>query len=263
MRNGAGNMNRIDECNCDILIKKLHKSFHDNHVLRGLDLCVYQGETLAIIGGSGCGKSVLLKHISGLMQPDSGAVEVFGEDMSTLKGKALAAHRRRVGVVFQGAALLNSLTVSENVGLGLEEAGGKTADEIRDIVAEKLEMVSMEGTEDMMPEELSGGMKKRVGVARTLAMNPDIILYDEPTAGLDPIICEDVDQLMLDMKERVKITAILVTHDLISAFRVADRMAMMHEGVLVESGTPDELMKSENDIVNNFTARHAGLVRRH
>lgn len=253
-------MNHDDQF--DIRIEKLHKSFHDNHVLRGLDLRVSKGESLAIIGGSGCGKSVLLKHISGLFQPDSGRVEVLGDDLSELKGKALAAHRRRVGVVFQGAALLNSLTVAENVGLGLEEAGGKTKDEIRDIVAEKLELVSMEGTEDLMPEELSGGMKKRVGVARTLAMNPDIILYDEPTTGLDPIICEDVDGLMVDMKNRVKITAILVTHDLISAFRVADRVAMMYEGIIVESGTPEEFLKSESEIVKNFTARHAGLVRR-
>jgi len=246
----------------DIVVERLNKRFGDHHVLRNFDLEVHHGETFAIMGGSGCGKSVFLKHVVGLLKPDSGRVVVLGQDISALHGKALARYHRRVGMIFQGAALLNSLTVAENISLALEEEGRKSRREIAQIVREKLELVGMAGTEDLMPEELSGGMKKRVGVARTLAMEPEIILYDEPTTGLDPLMCEDVDALMVEMKEKVQMTAILVTHDLITAFRVADRVGMMHDGRLIEIGTPDEILHSQNDVVRRFVARHSPLAER-
>ena len=246
----------------DIVAEKLNKSFGNHQVLRDFDLEVHHGETFAIMGGSGCGKSVFLKHVVGLLKPDSGRVEVLGQDLSTLRGKGITRLHRRVGMIFQGAALLNSLTVAENVSLALEEAGRKSREEIRQIVRQKLELVGMAGTEGLMPEELSGGMKKRVGVARTLAMEPEIILYDEPTTGLDPLMCDDVDGLMVEMKDKVQMTAILVTHDLITAFRVADRVGMMHDGHLIECGTPPEILRSRNEVVKRFVARHADLAHR-
>ena len=246
----------------DIIAEKLNKSFERHRVLKDFDLCVRHGETFAIMGGSGCGKSVFLKHLVGLIRPDSGRVIVLGEEISRLRGKALARMHQRVGMVFQSAALLNSLTVRENVALALEEQRRFSRAEIERIVAEKLRLVGMQGTEDLLPEELSGGMKKRVGVARTLAMEPEIILYDEPTTGLDPLMCDDVDALMVEMKQKVQITAILVTHDLITAFRVADRVGMMHDGRIVEIGTPEEILRSSNPVVREFTGRHAALAER-
>ncbi len=239
-----------------IQTKGLHKSFGDNHVLRGFDLNVKPGETFVLIGQSGCGKSVFLKHIIGLLKPDSGSVTVLGRDINSLRPRELEKLRIRIGMIFQSAALLNSLTVEENIGLSLVERGGFTAKQVRTIVGEKLELVGMAGTEKLMPAELSGGMKKRVGVARTLAMNPEVILYDEPSTGLDPVMSDNVDELIEDMKKKVKVTSIVVTHDMVTTFRVADRIGMMHEGRVVESGTPEMIRASKNPIVQQFVARH-------
>ncbi len=251
----------IDPNEYAVVVEKLNKSFQNNHVLVDMDLKVRKGETVAVLGGSGCGKTVFLRHVAGLIRPDSGKVYVFGKDINALDYEGLRELRRRVGMVFQSAALLNSLTVGQNVGLALEELSGKPSSEIRRIVADKLELVGMVGTENLMPEELSGGMKKRVGVARTLATDPELILYDEPTTGLDPLMCDDVDDLMVSMKKKLRVSAILVTHDLITAFRVADRIGMLHGGRLITLGTPDEILKSDNQIVRTFVSRHAPLVR--
>ena len=240
----------------DILVKDVHKSFGGHHVLRGINMAVEKGETFAIIGQSGCGKSVLLKHVMGLLMPDEGAVLVFGRDIDKMGKKELIALHRRVGMVFQLSALLNSLTVRENVVLGLEEQGGHTSEELDAIAREKLSLVDLDGAQSLLPEELSGGMKKRVAVARTLAMSPDMILFDEPTAGLDPLMSDNVDDLILGLKKQVRCTNVVVTHDMISAFRIADRIGMFHEGQIVEVGTPKEIQSSTNPVVQEFINRN-------
>ena len=244
-----------------VVVEKLNKSFGNNHVLQDMEVKVRTGETVALLGGSGCGKTVFLRHVAGLIKPDSGKVHVFGKDINALDEEGLEELRRRMGMVFQGAALLNSITVGENVGLALEEHGGMSSADINRIVAGKLELVGMSGTEGLLPEKLSGGMKKRVGVARTLATDPELILYDEPTTGLDPLMCDDVDDLMVSMKQKLHVTSIVVTHDLITAFRVADRIGMLHGGHLITLGTPREILESDNEIVRAFISRHAPLVK--
>jgi len=244
-----------EACEYDLAAVKLNRSFGDKIVLRDFEIKVRRGETFVIIGASGCGKSVFLKHIVGLLQPDSGSLCVFGRDLRALPPAQAEELHRHIGMVFQSSALLASLTVRENVGLALVERG-MPAEEVERIVKEKLHLVNLDGTEDLYPAELSGGMRKRVAVARTLAMNPKMILYDEPTTGLDPIMCDDVDNLILDMKRRLKVTSIVVTHDMVTAFRVADRIGMMHGGRLVEIGTPEEIRRSENPIIREFIARN-------
>lgn len=245
-----------EERHLDIEVQGLHKWFGPNHVLHGLDLDVRRGETFAIIGRSGCGKSVLLKHIIGLMRPDKGDVRVLNHNVHNMPQRGLLRLRRRIGMVFQLSALLNSLTVRENVILGLSERGKMPAEQMDTIAREKLALVGMQGTENLLPESLSGGMKKRVAVARTLATSPRIILFDEPTAGLDPLMSDNVDDLILDMKKKVQCTSVVVTHDMISAFRVADRVGMFHEGKIVEVGTPQEIRESVNPVVQDFIDRH-------
>lgn len=234
-----------------IEIVNLHKSFYDNHVLRGVNLKVYDGETLVIIGKSGCGKSVLLKHIMGILKPDEGKVLVNGIDINHSESN-LFEIRKRFGMVFQGAALFDSLTVAENVIIGLREHTRLSYREMLDIAKEKLSLVGLEGTEHLKPAELSGGMKKRVGIARALALDPEYILYDEPTTGLDPIMADRINRLMLDLKKRLKKTTIMVTHDMHSAFMVGDRIAMLDEGKIIFEGTPEETLKTKNKRVREF-----------
>jgi len=239
----------------DIVVRGLHKSFGGNHVLRGIDVTIRKGETFAVIGRSGCGKSVLFKHIMGLMKPDQGEVYVLGQRVDTLPKNALLKLRDRIGMVFQLSALLNSLTVRENVVLGLNERGLMSRKDMDRVAREKLALVGLQGTDDLLPEELSGGMKKRVAVARTLAMSPDIILFDEPTTGLDPLMSDNVDSLIEDLKAKVKCTNVVVTHDMISAFRIADRIGMFHEGRIVEVATPRDFLASRNPVVQEFIRR--------
>lgn len=239
-----------------IEVSDLRKSFGDHEVLKGVNLTVRSGETFVIVGPSGCGKSVFLKHIVALLTPDSGTLLVLGQPIHELPPKELMELRRHIGMVFQSSALLNSLTVEENVALGLVEHDKMPIDKIKEIVNEKLQLVEMQDTNNLLPEELSGGMRKRVAVARTLALEPQIILFDEPTVGLDPLLSDNVDRLILDLKERVKCTNIVVTHDLITAFRVADRIGMFHEGKLVAVGEPEEFRKSTNEVVQEFVARN-------
>lgn len=244
--------------NFEIEIINLNKGFRDNQVLKNLNLKIPSGKTTVIMGGSGAGKTVLLKHIMGLLKPDSGKILIKDEDITTKTEKELEKLRMRFALVFQFAALLNSLTVGQNVGLGLKERGELTQKEIDKIVDEKLRLVGLAGKQHIMPGELSGGMRKRVGVARALAMNPEVILYDEPTAGLDPFMAGNIDELILDLKNRLKMTSIVVTHDMNSAFYIGDRICMLHEGRVVEEGTPEEIQNSINPITRQFITRHSG-----
>lgn len=238
-----------------IEIYQLHKWFRDNHVLRGLDLTIQAGTATAIVGGSGTGKSVLLKHMVGLLKPDAGSILVFGQEITNTSVRKLEDIRRRFAMVFQGSALLNSLTIEENVGLGLVEQRRLTRKQIEEVVREKLTLVGLRGKEKQLPGELSGGMKKRVAIARALAMDPEIILFDEPTTGLDPVMAEHIDTLIADLKNKLRKTAIIVTHDMDSAFHVADHICMIYEGRIIEEGTPAEFRNSQNPIVEQFISR--------
>ncbi len=214
-----------------IEIKNLHKSFGNNNVLRGVNLTIETGEAIVIIGKSGCGKSVLLKHIVGLIIPDSGFIKVEDQTVNELNIKDLYKLRKKFGFLFQGAALFDSMTVEENISLALVESDNSyTTQEIKKLVVEKLEMVEMPGTQNLKPAELSGGMKKRVGLARALITNPDYILYDEPTTGLDPIMADSIDILIKDLTEKLNVTSIVVTHDMYSVKNVANKVAMINDG---------------------------------
>jgi phospholipid/cholesterol/gamma-HCH transport system ATP-binding protein len=228
------------------------KSFGHKRVLRGVDLAIEPGETVVIMGQSGSGKSVLLKHFVGLLFPDRGTILVDGQDVAKLPRKKLFELRMRFGMVFQGAALFDSDTVLRNVGLALREHTDMTGAEIRAIVNEKLRMVGLEGVGDKYPAELSGGMKKRVGFARAIAMNPECVLYDEPTTGLDPIMADVINTLINKLADELKITSVVVTHDLASAYKVADRIAMLHEGKIIFHGTPHEIRHTDNPAVRQF-----------
>ncbi|HKI77445.1 MAG TPA: ABC transporter ATP-binding protein [Ignavibacteriaceae bacterium] len=239
-----------------IEIKNLHKSFGNNKVLQGVDLEIHPGETIVIIGRSGCGKSVLLKHIVGLLHPDAGFVKLDGLLINDLSMKELYEVRKKFGFLFQGAALFDSMTVAENVALPLiESKNGQSKKEIEDIVEEKLELVGLSGSQDTKPAELSGGMKKRVGLARALVTNPEYILYDEPTTGLDPIMSDSIDVLIKDLSEKIKVTSVVVTHDMYSVKNVAAKVAMMHEGKIHFYGTPGELLRSNDRIIVDFIKR--------
>lgn len=236
-----------------IEIIDVHKSFGNNHVLRGLDLTIRQGETVGVVGESGCGKTVLLKHILGLLKPDEGKILVDGMDIND-NASHLFDVRKRFGMVFQSSALFDSLEVMENVIIGLKEhypeLGLKKMEEIG---SEKLELVELSSeTYFLKPQELSGGMKKRVAIARALSMDPEYIIYDEPTTGLDPIIADKMNNLMLHLKEKLNKTTVIVTHDLHSAFKVADRIAMLAEGKIVFEGSPEKAMKTDNVFMKRF-----------
>lgn len=235
-----------------IACRDLHKRFFLKRVLQGVDLIINPGETLVIMGQSGCGKSVLLKHLVGLIHPDRGHVYVDGEDITHFRRKKLFEMRMRFGMVFQGAALFDSLTVGENVGLALREHTNMSDEEIADVCDQKLRMVGMEGVSDKRPAELSGGMKKRVGFARAIAMEPECVLYDEPTTGLDPIMADVINNLIIKLNNELEITSVVVTHDLASAYKVGDRIAMLHDGKINFVGTPDEVRNTDHEIVRQF-----------
>jgi phospholipid/cholesterol/gamma-HCH transport system ATP-binding protein len=235
-----------------IEISNLYKKLGGLPVLKRIDLTINKGETLTIIGRSGEGKSVLLKHIIGLFRPDSGSILIDGEDITRRSRSDLYRLRRRFGVLFQGSALFDSLTVGENVGLGLREHKISFESDIRQIVAEKLSRVDLRGIEGKKPAELSGGMKKRVGLARALAMSPEYVLYDEPTTGLDPITADSINDLIVQLKTDLKITSIAVTHDMASAYKISDRIAMLHDGRIICVGSPDEIRDSDSEIVQQF-----------
>lgn len=235
-----------------IEIKKLHKSFGGRKVLDGVDLQIPEGRTLVIIGRSGCGKSVLLKHIIGLLKPDSGGVFVDGVDISRLKEEELERVRRSIEMVFQSGALFDSLTVGENVGFRYLEHGGMEKSALKERVRESLALVGLYSIEGMLPSELSGGMKKRVAVARAICTRPRIILYDEPTTGVDPITADSINRLMRSLHDKLKVTSIVVTHDMKSAYSVADRIAMLYEGRIIAEGTPAEIQHSVDPVVQQF-----------
>lgn len=230
----------------------LYKSFGKNHVLRGVNLRIERGESVVVIGGSGSGKSVLIKNIIGLLRPDSGKVIIDGVDITVLKEKELYEVRRKFGMLFQYAALFDSMKVWENVAFALIRQKGMKEKEAKDIAIEKLRMVGLVGVEDLMPSELSGGMKKRVGLARAIAHEPEILLYDEPTTGLDPIMADAINDLIIEMRNKLKVTSIAITHDMNSAYKIADRIAMLYNGVIIETGTPGEIKNTKNPIVRQF-----------
>lgn len=237
-----------------IRIQDLHKHFGSKVVLRGLDLEVKRGETMVIIGRSGEGKSVLLKCIINLVHPDSGHIWFDRLDILSLTRTEKDKFRQRVGMLFQGSALFDSLTVEENVSFGLRRVKNLSEPRIRAAVEEKLALVGLKHIEHLHPSELSGGMKKRVALARAIAMDPEVILYDEPTTGIDPIMADAINELILDMKKKLGVTSIVVTHDMVSAYKIADRIAMLHEGKIVEVGTPQQIKKSKNPLVCQFIA---------
>ena len=221
-------------------------------VLRGVDLSVPRGECLVVIGRSGTGKSVLLKHVVGLLAPDRGSVRVNGIDVAALDEAELLSLREQIGMLFQGGALFDSMSVGENVGLALREHTPLPERQIDLVVAEKLALVGLSGSEPLRPSSLSGGMKKRAALARALAMNPKIMLYDEPTTGLDPITADVINRLIRRLQERLGITAIAVTHDMRSAYHIADRIAMLHGGRIHAIGTPAEIQKTKDPALRQF-----------
>ena len=233
-------------------IINLTKSFRGHPVLRGVNLTIETGETMVIIGRSGCGKSVLLKHIIGLLRPDGGQVLMDGVDITKLPRKALDRIRLTCGMLFQGSALFDSLTVAENVGFALLEHGRQSLQDIRPRVAECLAMVGLQDVEALHPAQLSGGMRKRVGLARAICMNPQVILYDEPTTGIDPVMSDVINHLIIALRDKLRVTSVAVTHDMTSAYKIADRIAMLYEGQIILVGTPEEIRQSSNAIVRQF-----------
>ena len=235
-----------------ISIRSVTKNFGGKNVLNGLSLEIPRGETLVIMGQSGCGKSVLLKIITGLMSADSGEIWFDGTEISSLNSKKMNILRRRIGMLFQSSALFDSMTVAENVAFMLDQHTDLDKQEIRKVVDEKLSLVDLAGIQDLRPAELSGGMRKRVGLARALAFDPEVIFYDEPTTGLDPVTCTEINQLIRDLHERLQVTSVVVTHDMHSAFSVATRMAMIHEGRQIAYGSPDEMINIDDPILQQF-----------
>ncbi len=235
-----------------IAVRSLEKSIGAQEILRGIDLDVAKGETLVIIGRSGGGKSVLLKHLIGLMVPDTGEIWIEGQNIIGLSERKLAAIRRKVGILFQGGALFDSMTVEENIAFPLREAGERDADVIRTKVDEMLEVIELEGQQEKMPVNLSGGMKKRVGLARAIIRQPSCVLYDEPTSGLDPVVSDSINLLIRRLQERYHVTSIVVTHDMKSASHIADHIAYLHEGRIYFHGTPAELQNSSDPLIQDF-----------
>ncbi len=235
-----------------IEIINLCKNFGDHVVLNNLNLTINTGETTVIIGRSGCGKSVLLKHIIGILKPDSGQAFIDGKDITKLADRAVNAIRMKFGMLFQGAALFDSLSVWENVAFGMLEHARKQKEEVMDRVVECLNIVGLSGVEELKPAELSGGMRKRVGLARAICMKPEIILYDEPTTGLDPIMADAINTLIRELHDKLKVTSVAVTHDMISAYKIADKIAMLYDGRIVAVGTPEEIKNTRDPVVKQF-----------
>ncbi|HPN73434.1 MAG TPA: ABC transporter ATP-binding protein [Candidatus Omnitrophota bacterium] len=233
-------------------VKDLVKKFGSRTVLNGVNLKIYKGETCVIMGGSGCGKSTLLRHMIGNIKPTSGRVSLLGRDITGLYGAQLDEVRKKIGMSFQSSALFDSMTVGENVSLPLKEHTRLEKSVIEIMLKMKLELVGLRGFEDLMPSELSGGMKKRVGLARAIVMDPQIIFYDEPTAGLDPIVSAVIDKLIIDLSKKLQVTSVVVTHDMKSVMSIADRIVMLYEGRVLETGTPDEIKNSKNEMVQQF-----------
>ena len=232
--------------------RALKKSFGPQLILDGVDLRIETGESVVIIGRSGGGKSVLLKHLIGLLQPDSGSVTVDGEEISRMNERQLLRVREKFGMVFQGAALFDSMTVAENVAFPLERKGKFTAGEIDKRVSAALDMVDLPGTQKKKPAELSGGMRTRVGLARAIVYEPQIVIYDEPTTGLDPIMSDCIDQLIIRVRDQLKVTSVVVTHDMRSARRVGNHVMLLHERKIYVHGTPEEIFNSQDAIVRQF-----------
>jgi phospholipid/cholesterol/gamma-HCH transport system ATP-binding protein len=235
-----------------IEVRDLKKSFGSNLVLDGVSLRIEAGESVVIIGRSGSGKSVLLKLLIGLLQPDAGQVLIDGEDIVGMNERELLPVRRKFGMLFQSAALFDSMTVAENVGFAFRRNRQMSALEIKRRVAAALEVVDLPDIEDMKPSELSGGMKKRVGLARAIVYQPQIVLYDEPTTGLDPIVADSIDQLILRVRDRFEVTSVVVTHDMRTARRIGQRILMLHEKKIYAAGTPDEIFSSGDPVVRRF-----------
>ncbi|NIO16857.1 MAG: ATP-binding cassette domain-containing protein [Deltaproteobacteria bacterium] len=235
-----------------IKIRDLHKSFGINRVLQGVNLDIFKGENMVVIGGSGSGKSVLIKCVIGLLKPDAGSISVDGVDVTKITEEEMVEVRKKFGMLFQGAALFDSLTVGENVAFELKRLKLVPAGKLYQIVEEKLSLVGLRNIQHLMPSELSGGMKKRVGLARAIASEPEILLYDEPTTGLDPIMADVINELVISMKSILNVTSISITHDMTSAYKIGDKIAMLYNGKIVEVGTPDEVRSSENPIVRQF-----------
>lgn len=234
-----------------IKIIDLHKSFDGKKVLNGVNLEIFDGEIMVIMGGSGAGKTVLIKHMMGLLKPDRGKIFVDDIEITSLKEDELFKVTRLFGMVFQSAALFDSMTVEENIRFGLERLG-LPPEEIERRVKDSLERVDLPGIEKLMPSQLSGGMKKRVGLARAIALRPKILLYDEPTTGVDPIRADSINKLIVKMRDSLGVTSVIITHDIVSAFKVADRIAMLHDGRIIEIGTPEQIRNSTNPIVQQF-----------
>lgn len=235
-----------------IKVVNLHKYFKGRHVLKDINFTVQKGETLVIIGGSGSGKSTLLKLLIGLLRPDEGRIFIKDQEFSVMSEMQMDKIRLKMGMVFQYSALFDSMSVGENVGFGLKEHSKMRKEQIKQIVEEKLKLVGLEGFSDFMPNELSGGMKKRVSLARAIAFEPEILLYDEPSSGLDPVTSAKIDDLIVQMQKLLGVTSIVVTHDMKSAFYIADRIAMLYNGEMIAIGTPDEIKKSTDSRVMEF-----------
>lgn len=235
-----------------ICLQGVRKAFGAHKVLEGVDLDISRGESLVIIGSSGSGKSVLIKHIIGLLAPDAGKVLVDGLNVPDLRRNELRSLRERMGMLFQHAALFDSMNVGDNIAFPMRQHTGWPDEKIHDRVIEVLGWVGLEGTENKSPAELSGGMKKRVGLARAIALDPEIMLYDEPTTGLDPILGDQINELILSLAERLNVTSVTITHDMVSAYKIADRIAMLYQGQIEEIGTPEQIQNSDNAVVQQF-----------
>ncbi|NQT80544.1 MAG: ABC transporter ATP-binding protein [Candidatus Aminicenantes bacterium] len=235
-----------------IRVIDLHIAFGQNKVLRGINLTLKKGETLVVIGQSGSGKSVLIRHLIGLIKPDKGEIYIDGVEITRLKDDELHKITRRFGLLFQGTALFDSMTVAQNVSFGLERYTDLSREEVQERVKENLALVGLRGIENLMPHELSGGMKKRVGLARAIAYRPDIILYDEPSTGIDPIRADAINDLIIRMKHELNVSTVIITHDMNSAYKVADKIAMLYAGRIIEEGVPADIKKSQNPVVQQF-----------